>query len=58
MPEVKMTMVLREPKKGSIRYDPAQGEINPLTNGFYFNKIPLLRGKTPANIRLTVEWDD
>jgi len=58
MPEVKQDMKLNSEKKYSIRYDSVAGEKDPPFRAVYLGKIPLLRGRVPSNIRVTVEWDE
>ena len=58
MPKITQPLILNAEKKHSIRYDPPRGEEEPLSTGFYLQKISLLKGKVPSNIRVTVEWDE
>lgn len=56
---ISSTFILRDPKKHSVRYDPAKEEHDPISTSLYLNKSQLKAlaspdGMWPAQVTVTV----
>ena len=54
----KIEMVLKDVKKGSVRYDAKSDEVDPIVTNIYAMKVgfPGL-GEYPKAVTVTVEWE-
>ena len=57
MTQAAEVIVLREEKKHSVRYDPQPEVKEPISKGFYINKM-LLPIPYPKKIKIMIEWED